>query len=216
MRQIHLDFHTSGAIPDVGADWDAISFVETLRRAHVNSVTCFARCHHGYVYYSPSKFERHPSLDFDLLGEQIAACHAAGIRVPIYLTVGWDELAAQRHPEWLEVDADGRRGGKSPLEPGWKKLCLNSPYLDYVWDQTAEVMDLYGDDVDGFFFDIIHQGPCLCTYCLRDMERAGVNPESEEGRRGFARGIEDACRTGFSAGVLARKPDWQLVRKFVG
>jgi len=42
MRQVHLDFHTAGAIDDVGADWNAEAFVETLQRAHVDSVTLFA------------------------------------------------------------------------------------------------------------------------------------------------------------------------------
>jgi hypothetical protein len=51
MRQVHLDFHTAGQIPGVGADWDSEAFVETLRRAHVNSINLFARGHHGYVYY---------------------------------------------------------------------------------------------------------------------------------------------------------------------
>ena len=50
MRQIHLDFHTSPDIPDVGADWDPDHFAQTLTRARVNSVTLFATCHHGMSY----------------------------------------------------------------------------------------------------------------------------------------------------------------------
>lgn len=34
-RQIHLDFHTSPAIPAVGADFDAREFARTMKRAHV-------------------------------------------------------------------------------------------------------------------------------------------------------------------------------------
>jgi hypothetical protein len=33
LRQVQLDFHTSPDIPDVGADWDAAHWIETLRRA---------------------------------------------------------------------------------------------------------------------------------------------------------------------------------------
>ncbi|MBC7239018.1 MAG: hypothetical protein H5T71_02825, partial [Chloroflexi bacterium] len=144
MRQVHLDFHTGAAIPDVAADWDAQAFAEMLQRAHVNSITCFARCHHGYVYYLPTHFTPHPALKINLLGEQIEACHRVGIRVPIYITVGWDELAANEHPEWQEVTPEGILGQHSPLEARWKKLCLNSPYLDYVWEQTLEVIALFG------------------------------------------------------------------------
>lgn len=41
-RQVHLDFHTAAQAPDVGADFDADEFVETLKDARVNSVTCFS------------------------------------------------------------------------------------------------------------------------------------------------------------------------------
>jgi hypothetical protein len=55
-RQIHLDFHTSEQIPEVGRDFDPERFAATLKRAAVNSVTCFGRCHHGYIYYDTAKF----------------------------------------------------------------------------------------------------------------------------------------------------------------
>jgi hypothetical protein len=84
-RQIHLDFHTSEQIPDVGAAFDPEAFATTLARARVNSITCFARCHHGLIYYDTrlNPERRHPHLQRNLLKEQIDACHARGIRVPI-------------------------------------------------------------------------------------------------------------------------------------
>src|SRR5437762_913119 len=36
-RQIHLDFHTSPLIPDVGRDFDENAFAETFRFAHCDS-----------------------------------------------------------------------------------------------------------------------------------------------------------------------------------
>ena len=51
MRQIHLDFHTSPLIPDVGAEFDPDEFVSTLKEARVNSINIFAKCHHGMCYY---------------------------------------------------------------------------------------------------------------------------------------------------------------------
>lgn len=89
-RQIHLDFHTGKDIPDVAANFDAETYADTLAKAHVNSVTTFARCHHGFLYYDSEQFpERvHPNLrNKNLLKEQIEACHTRGIRVPIYITV---------------------------------------------------------------------------------------------------------------------------------
>ena len=46
-RQIHLDFHTSEFIDGIGSQFDPEEFAATLEKARVNSITCFARCHHG-------------------------------------------------------------------------------------------------------------------------------------------------------------------------
>lgn len=50
-RTIHLDFHTGPGIPDVGAEFDPEQFARTLAAAHADSVTVFAKCHHGHLYH---------------------------------------------------------------------------------------------------------------------------------------------------------------------
>jgi hypothetical protein len=49
-RQVHLDYHTSPDIEGIGAEFDAEEFASTLEKASVDSVTCFAKCHHGMLY----------------------------------------------------------------------------------------------------------------------------------------------------------------------
>ena len=179
-RQVHLDFHTSGDIPDVGADFDPQEFVATLQRARVNSVTCFAKCHHGYSYYPTAVGVPHPHLSRDLLGEQVEACKRAGIRVPAYVSVVWDEQAAATHQEWLQIDRQGREVGRGPLDvSGWRWLCLNTPYVDYVAAQTEEVLRRY--DVDGIFFDIIMQTApgCVCDACRKRLAEQGADPADD-------------------------------------
>ncbi len=90
-RQVHLDFHTSPAIPDIATDFDAAEFTGMLQQARVNSITVFAKCHHGYSYYPTKIGTVHPHLKRDLLGEMDAACRQAGIRVQAYTTVVWDD-----------------------------------------------------------------------------------------------------------------------------
>jgi hypothetical protein len=175
-RQVHLDFHTSGEIPGVGEAFDPDAFVATLQAAGVNSITCFAKCHHGLSYYPTEVGVRHPHLERDLLGEQVEACHRAGIRVPAYLSVVWDEQAASTHQEWLQIDRQGREVGRGPLDVyGWRWLCLNTPYVDYVAAQTEEVLRRY--DVDGIFFDIVMQTApgCVCDACRRRLTGAGAD-----------------------------------------
>ncbi|MBI3912116.1 MAG: beta-galactosidase trimerization domain-containing protein [Armatimonadetes bacterium] len=192
-RQVHLDFHTSEKITPIAQDFDPERFARTLAEAHVNSVTCFSRCHHGMIYHDTRFEARHPGLSRNLLAEQIEACHRHGIRVPIYISVGWDEFQAKRHPEWLEVGVDGKLQGAAPLQAGWRKLCFNSPYIEYVLEQTQEVLENF--PVDGFFFDIIHQGQCVCHSCLAGMLTQGLDPEREEHRVRYARSVLDRfCR----------------------
>ncbi len=190
MRQIHLDFHTSEKIAGIGADFDADRFADTLKRAHVNSVTLFSRCHHGWIYHDTKFTEaRHPHLECDLLPLQMEACRARGIQTPVYITVGLDERVAREHPEWRELHADGLTGA-GPLDAGWRPLCFSTPYLDFVLEQTREALERYHPE--GLFFDIMHQGPCCCAWCLAGMEADGLDP------------TDPATRATFAAGVLRR------------
>ncbi len=192
-RQIHMDFHTSEAIAGIGAAFDPQEFATTLARAHVDSVTCFARCHHGWIYYdTQTNPERHhPNLERDLLREQIAACHAQGIRVPIYTTVQWDHYTATNHPEWLTIDGDGRVIGTPPFEAGfYRRLCLNSPYVYFLKSHVAEIMETM--PCDGLFFDIVQPVPCACRYCRTGMLAAGLDPADPQAREAF--GVETVNR----------------------
>lgn len=95
-RQIHLDFHTSEQLPNIGGEFDGAAWAQQLVDAHVDSITCFARGHHGMIFYETQAHpeRRHPNLQSDLLSEQIRAGHARDIRVPIYTTVQWDYYTA--------------------------------------------------------------------------------------------------------------------------
>lgn len=186
-RQIHLDFHTSPFINGVGLEFNAEEFIATLKNARVNSVTLCARDHHGMAYYPTQVGVFHPELQRDLLGEQIRACHDAGIRAPIYVSVGWDEYAAATHMEWRQVDPrTGRYVGPPPLEPGWRWLCLNTEYRHYVLAQVRELCRMY--PIDGFFFDIVMQVEpgCVCNNCIRDMQEMHLDPGNPQHLRYFA------------------------------
>ena len=72
-RQVHLDFHTSEHIEDIGKKFDKKQFQTALKKGHINSITLFSKCHHGWAYHPSKANEIHPHLDFDLLGAQIQA-----------------------------------------------------------------------------------------------------------------------------------------------
>lgn len=105
-RQVHLDFHTSELIEGIGAAFSKENFQQMLRLGHVDSITVFSKCHHGWAYHPSKANEMHPHLSFDLLGAQIEAAHEIGIKTPVYLSAGLDEKIARLHPEWLIRAAD--------------------------------------------------------------------------------------------------------------
>lgn len=189
-RQVHLDFHTSPFIPGIGEKFDKKEWQETLKSAYVDSITCFSCCHHGWSYHPTKVGKMHPNLKFDLLRAQMDACHEIGIRVPIYLTGGLNNMVSEEHPEWREITKDGQYAGwsKDPLTPGFHKMCFNTPYLDYLCELLREAVTLF-PDADGVFIDIIHQGQCCCPKCMRDMLKNGFDPENESDRKRFARQV---------------------------
>lgn len=201
-RQVHLDFHTSEHIEGVGADFDPDEFAGILKSAYVNSVTCFSKCHHGWSYHTTSVGKKHPHLNCELLPLQIEACHKVDIKVPVYISVGFDELAAREHPEWCVIDPNGQT--KPPLLPGWKILCNNTDYLDYVVEQTKEVVKNY--DADGMFFDIIQPWDCCCDRCLSGMLKMNLNPEKPEDRKKFHHSVLHRYYSRINDAVKSIKP----------
>ena len=182
-RQIHLDFHTSPDVSGIGKCFDKRRWQQTLKKAAVNSVTLFSKCHHGWSYHPTSVGKIHPHLGFDLLRAQYDATKEAGINAPIYLSAGVDNLASREHPEWREVDSSGTYAGwaKRPIDPGFHSMDFHSPYLDYLCGQIREAVRLF-PDCDGIFLDIINQAQSCGRWSLEYMLANGLDPEKEEDR----------------------------------
>ena len=185
-RQVHLDFHTSRHIEGIGDDFDPEEFASTLKKASVNSITCFGRCHHGFIYYDTDKFKerRHPHLQKNLLNEQIEVCHKHNIRVPIYVTIQWDFYTSQRHEDWLIRNAKGGLVGRSEFEPGfYTRLCVNSPYREFLKESIGEMFEKV--PVDGLFLDIVKDFGCTCEHCKKSMKKDGLNADSVQDQVAF-------------------------------
>ncbi len=190
-RQIHLDFHTCGLIPDVAGKFDAKQFADTLKEANVGCVCLFARCHHGYCYYPTKTGTMHPNLQVeDLLDRQIKALKDNCIATAVYTTICWDELSCDEHPEWVCVTEDNKIMKADPLtgvngglfEPGWRFLCWNSPYREYFKAHLEEILGRY--QTDFLFLDIlVNAGPCMCRYCLDRMKAHGLDANDLAARR---------------------------------
>jgi hypothetical protein len=189
-RMVHLDFHTSPHIPDIGSEFDADVFGDTFAQAHIDSVTLFAKCHHGHLYYDTDRPERHPGLpeDLNLLGEQIEALRSRSIKSPIYISVQVDEYAALEHPEWVVVNPGGTLAGGGVMGPSWKVLDMSSPYADFFEEQLDEVMRKFAP-VDGVFLDMCWDQVSVSRWAVDKMRAKGYNPEDESDRARYAREV---------------------------
>lgn len=214
-RQIHLDFHTSEAIPAIGAHFTKEQWQEALKVGRINSINIFAKGHHGWSYYPTDIGHVHPNLDFDLLGAQIEASHEIGVECPIYYTVGWSVNDAETHPEWCARHEDGSFiwGGDpdaAPTDPyptfTWKLLCPSGGYHDHIKAQVTEICERY--DVDGFWFDIYQvQHGCWCDRCRASMAEKDVDPSDVQAVYDHFAGIYKAHYADLRETIAAHHPD---------
>lgn len=183
---MHLDFHTSEHIADIGKDFSKAQFQQALKVGNINYINIFAKCHHGWAYYPTDAGNMHPELDFDLLGAQVEACHKIGVKCPFYFTMGLSEIDALQHPEWCVRQRDGSflirhdddffnaHPNDPKPESQWYVLCPNTGYHDLMMAQVKELCENY--DVDGLWFDIYNtRTPCYCVECLADMKKLDID-----------------------------------------
>lgn len=181
----------------VGSKFDKKQFQEALKEGHVNSITIFGKCHHGYYYYPTRVGTAHPGLEpgKDLAGEMMEACHEIGVHAPLYLTLGWSALDAVEHPEWVARKKDGAYQSTNcdfyaPKEAprpecSWVHLCSAGEYRQYLFDMTGEACDRY-EHLDGLFFDIVFvHDVCYCDHCIRGMREMGFDPGNEADARKY-------------------------------
>ena len=190
-RQIHLDFHTSEHIPAIGAAFDPDDFVATLKAAHVDSITLFAKCHHGWSYYPTKVGEPHPHLARpDLLGDMVAALKRGRHRgADLHLrAVGRahraraSRMAGDERHQPLPARAARRSVERQEPEPGLAHDLPQPQGLSptYMLDQAREVHARYAPP--GLFFDIVLTPDCVCAACLARMEANGLDPENPADR----------------------------------
>lgn len=183
-RQVHLDFHTNGTLP-VGKNFSKEQFQAALKAGHVDSITVFSKCHHGWSYHPTEANIMHPELDFDLLGAQLEACKEINVNAPVYISAGFDEKDYVKHPEWhYKHSSDKSECEEYANEVHFHLLCFNTGYLDVLCEQIEEVMQKYNPC--GIFLDIISPKVCYCDTCVADMKKLGLDINDEADRRKFA------------------------------
>lgn len=215
MRQIHLDFHNSELLENVAEKFDGKEFAQTLKKAHVNSVNLFARCHHGMLYYDSSRYKEriHPHLKVrGLLEEQTRCCREQGIKVNLYTSVRWDVYTVKNRQEWVCIDVDGALSdyeGRKYFEPGfYKNLCVNTPYRDFLKAHLEELMEKI--PADGIWFDASFVVECCCETCMKKMRQKGMDPQNPADRKKFAEETYQDFVSDMSSFIRSKHPDYDI------
>ncbi|TKG91513.1 hypothetical protein EYV94_21030 [Puteibacter caeruleilacunae] len=190
-RQIHLDFHTSEHLLNIGEKFDKKQFQQALIEGNVNSINVFAKGHHGWCYYPSEAGAMHPHLKFDLLKEEIEACHEIGVRVQAYITVGWSVKDAREHPEWRYLNKEGKTfshngrildefdTSRGLPDTWWELLSPEGGYLELILKQTEEICKNY--DIDGVWYDIIPiEYINYNANSIADMQANGIDVNNQQ------------------------------------
>jgi hypothetical protein len=159
-RKLFFDFHSPGTTEGLASAYDAERWIGRMQAAHAQAVSVFTKCGYGYSYYQKGSVRyQHPYLPqgVDMLGEQIEALHKRGMQAIGYYHTFNSESIAAAHPDWVEVDAEGK--------PRGIQICMLGPLLhEWMLPHIEEIVTLY--DVDAMFFDGTYAvKPCYCASC---------------------------------------------------
>jgi hypothetical protein len=114
----------------------------------------------------------HPKAqERNIARELIENARQQGTRFIIYHRHMEDAHLAGKHPDWRAVNAHGE-----PYMKRGPKVCLNSPYADFVQTRLLELVDM---GADGFYFDEVHmpKACCWCRFCQKRFEQeTGLEP----------------------------------------
>ncbi len=145
-------------------------WLDYFKRVHADAACLSAG---GCVAYYPTKVPHHYRSawlgDRDPFGELVAGCRGLGMAVVARTdphAIHHD--AAQAHPDWIAVDAEGSRRRHWADTDFWVTCALGPYNFDFMTQVHREIMTLYR--VDGIFSNRwAGSGLCYCEPCQRNF-----------------------------------------------
>ncbi len=187
LKKLHFDMHTPENILRVGEDLNVDEYVKSIKITGAQSVTLFARCGYGLVYY-PSKFGMpHPNMKRDVFGEVCAALRAEGIDVTAYFSSSHIQVSQVENGGVPQDYARVNMEGEYFLDPIQdKKTYAPCPTSGFLYEnllptifECSERYDINAIWIDGLYG--MMSGACQCDRCktqyLKDIPNAkGMQP----------------------------------------
>ncbi|HET8550137.1 MAG TPA: alpha-amylase family protein [Bryobacteraceae bacterium] len=153
--------------------YDPKMWVDFFRRIRSDALNLSAG---GYMAFYPTKIRYHYRSKFlgdrDLFGELAGEARRLGMVVVARTDPhAIHDDAAEAHPDWVHVEADGRPR-RHWANPRLWVTCALGPYnFEFMTDVHREITSMY--KVDGIFSNRwAGHGQCFCRHCQRNFREA--------------------------------------------
>jgi hypothetical protein len=143
-RMMEWEFHTPPEA-DFKIDWEGA--MKAARDAGAESMMFYSQDHWGYAHYASDVAVRHPHLDGDMFGREVALARKLGMSVVCYYSLQFNNQSILKHPDWGWVNEKGEFQRQR-----WYIACLDTPYRQYVLKMMDEIFSRY--EIDELFLDI--------------------------------------------------------------
>ena len=162
------------------ADWDdgflskfnTDDYYQNLVDAKIQSPMIYLQSHTGLCHYPTRSGKTHAYFAKNprVLNGLIDKCKAGGMKVVGYYSLIFNNWAADTHPDWEMVNADGTTWRDHGQRYG---LCCpnNETYRAFVLTQMQEMAELF-PNLDGIFYDMPYwEVVCHCPSCQARWEK---------------------------------------------
>ena len=167
------------------SEFNADAYYENLVKAKIQSPMIYLQSHTGLCNYATETARTHKHF---LHGENelkrlLKKCKDGGMKVVGYYSLIFNNWAAENHPAWEQVYANGDTWRDRGQRYG---LCCpnNLEYRDFLKVQIDELVREFKDsNLDGLFYDMPYwEVTCHCDACKkRFKEETGMDlPEKED------------------------------------
>ena len=205
---IHYDLHARADDTELGAELTAEHLRERLLRVKPDWIQCDCKGHAGYTSWPTEVGTPSPGIVKDALRIHRDVTRELDIKLGMHYSGVWDTRALELHPEWANIDAEGK--------PSPHYTCRLSAYDDELMiPQMLELVHKY--DVDGFWVDGENWAsrPCWCDRCRQEFTRrtglTAIPLTSADANwpqwLAFHRDLFTEHVTSYADAVHARKPD---------
>ena len=171
-RRNLVDMHVVDWNDEFLRKFDSEEYFENLVKAKIQSPMIYLQSHTGLCNFitksgkTHAYFLKHP----EKLKELVKRCKAYGMKVVGYYSLIFNNYAADTHPSWEMINADGKTWREQGQRYG---LCCpnNEEYRAYIVRQMRDIAENF-PELDGVFYDMPYwEVTCHCTACKARWEK---------------------------------------------